>query len=268
MGGLGNQLFQIVSTISYGMRTRKRFLFLRCEETIGICKRTTYWDNLLLRLYPFMINKVGSFPRLTLMREKDFTYTDLTPLILENKNVQLHGYFQSFKYFEDDFSTIYKMLQFDKQKEVLLSKVSPSDISIHFRVGDYLTLPKIYYIMTYEYYKASLEHIIKSSKEPITNVMYFYELEDINEVLEIVIKLTKDFPDIWFRQVEHSLKDWEQMLLMSCCKNNIIANSTFSWWGAYLNQNANKIVCYPENWFKPEVPNDTKDLFPMSWVKI
>jgi len=268
MGGLGNQLFQIVTTITYGIRTKKRFLFLRSENTRGICIRNTYWDNLLGRLFPFMVDKANNFPPLTLLREKDFTYNDLTEIILESNNVQLRGYFQSYKYFKDDFSTIYKMLQLDKQKETLQTKVSPSDISIHFRVGDYLTLSEIYYVMTYEYYKTSLARVIQDSKEPITTVMYFFELEDMTKVLEMVIKLTKDFPDIWFRQVDHNLRDWEQMLLMSCCKHNIIANSTFSWWGAYLNQNTNKIVCYPEKWFKPGVPNDTKDLCPEDWVLI
>lgn len=269
MGGLGNQLFQIVTTISYSMQTKKKFFFVRCEETLGICKRNTYWDNLLLRLFPFIIDKASNFPRLALLRETGFTYNpDLLLLIKDNKNVQLRGYFQSYKYFQDNFLTIYKMLQFEKQKENVLKKACQSDISIHFRVGDYLTLPKIYYIMTYEYYKTSLEHIIQNSKSKISHVIYVFELEDITKVLEIVIKLTKDFPDIWFRQVDHDLKDWEQMLLMSCCRHNIIANSTFSWWGAYLNQTADKIVCYPENWFKPEVSNDTKCLCPEDWVKI
>jgi hypothetical protein len=64
------------------------------------------------------------------------------------------------------------------------------------------------------------------------------------------------------------LEDWEQMLLMSLCNHNIIANSTFSWWGAYLNDNPGKIVCYPEHWFMPEVKKDVTDLFEEDWIKI
>jgi hypothetical protein len=264
MGGLGNQLFQIVTTISYAIRTKKKFLFLGNEETLGMTKRTTYWNNLLKRLFPFLVKQI---PLATLVKEIDFTYEDLTELVLSNKDAHLHGYFQSYKYFEHHFPSIYRMLNFDKQKETLLMKSCASDVSLHFRIGDYLNLPTTYYIMTYEYYKSCMDYIIKKSKEPVTHVMYFFEIGDMTEVMSIIVKLTEDFPEIWFRPVDHDLKDWEQLLLMSCCKHNIIANSTFSWWGAYLNQNADKIVCYPENWFKPEIKHNTKDLFPESWYK-
>jgi len=56
---------------------------------------------------------------------------------------------------------------------------------------------------------------------------------------------------------------------MSCCQHNIIANSSFSWWAAYFNTNPNKIICYPEKWFGPQLSqHNTKDLFPPSWHKI
>jgi hypothetical protein len=71
-----------------------------------------------------------------------------------------------------------------------------------------------------------------------------------------------------FIRVNPHLDDWEQMLLMSLCEHNIIANSTFSWWGAYLNSNVEKIVCYPDQWFSPKANKDTSDLFLEDWVKI
>ena len=62
------------------------------------------------------------------------------------------------------------------------------------------------------------------------------------------------------------MSDWEEMLAMSLCNHNIIANSTFSWWGAYFNSNEDKIVCYPSVWFGPELKNNnTVDLFPEEW---
>ena len=74
--------------------------------------------------------------------------------------------------------------------------------------------------------------------------------------------------DIQFHFVRDTIADWQQMLLMSVCDHNIIANSTFSWWGAYFNTNPQKVVCYPSVWFGPGVAHNTMDLCPESWAKI
>jgi hypothetical protein len=71
-----------------------------------------------------------------------------------------------------------------------------------------------------------------------------------------------------FEQADNNLDDWEQMILMSLCQHNIIANSTFSWWGAYFNNNPNKIVCYPETWFGKKARHNIKDLFLSDWKMI
>ena len=74
------------------------------------------------------------------------------------------------------------------------------------------------------------------------------------------------FKNVFF--IENIPFDYEELILMSLCKHNIIANSTFSWWGAYFNTNPAKIVCYPSIWFGPDVTHNTKDLCPESWTKI
>ena len=83
----------------------------------------------------------------------------------------------------------------------------------------------------------------------------------------MIKKLKSKHTNFKFERGGAQLQDWEQMLLMSCCEHHIIANSTFSWWGAYLNMNPDKIVCYPKKWFNSESHN-TDDLFPEEWIKI
>ena len=72
-----------------------------------------------------------------------------------------------------------------------------------------------------------------------------------------------------FIKLGNELDDWEEMLVMSLCQHNIIANSTFSWWGAYFNENKEKIVCYPSLWFGEALSHyNTKDLHPTKWTRI
>ena len=278
MGGLGNQLFQIFTTISYAMKNKIKFNFSNCEFTGGVgktIKRDTYWKNLLYKLRPFLISN-KDFPQLKTIKERDFTYNnlDLSPFLSDN--ICLYGYFQSYKYFVQFYNTIYRLLNIDKQKEKVIYLYNEykktnveycKTVSIHFRLGDYKKITDIHPIMPYEYYKNALQHII-TNDSTISNILYFCEEEDIKEVDITVNKLKDDFYTIHFERMDNHLSDWEQMLLMSCCKNNVIANSSFSWWGAYLNSNLDKIICYPSVWFGTNVKHDTKDLFPNVWKKI
>jgi hypothetical protein len=143
-------------------------------------------------------------------------------------------------------------------------------ISIHFRLGDYKHLQQYHPIMKYEYYKKALTTLLKKDNinQNDLNILYLCEDEDVHIVGDIIYKLTQDFPNINMERGGEYLEDWEQMLLMSLCKYNIIANSTFSWWGAYFNSNPDKIVYYPAIWFGPEINHNTDDLFPSDWIKI
>ena len=120
----------------------------------------------------------------------------------------------------------------------------------------------------YKYYENSLKEIIKKTNNTFVKILYFCEKEDNEEIEKLIDILKKTITNCAFIKVTDDVEDWKQLILMSACGNNIIANSSFSWWGAYLNTNPTKIVCYPEIWFGPKVTHDTRDLFPESWTKI
>jgi hypothetical protein len=275
MGGLGNQIFQIFATIAYSIKSNNSFRFLSVETLGGggACTlRYTYWNNFFSNLKPFL-SKI--LPQMETIRENGFRYNDIPISNLSNKNILLHGYFQSYKYFDENYKTICKIIKLDEMKEKIFIKYNLNQdylnntISMHFRLGDYKKVSDFHPIMEYEYYKKSLSHIknITDGNHDL-NVLFFCEDEDIETVMKTIDKLQNDFPNYTFERKYSHLEDWEQMLLMSLCFHNIIANSSFSWWSAYFNSNVDKIVCYPSVWFGEKANIDTSDLCPKQWKKI
>ena len=274
MGGLGNQIFQIFATITYAIKTRSQFKFLNLQQLGGgsTTVRYTFWNSFFSNLKPFLINELPL--NIHIVREKDFTYNELPIFEMINKDVIIHGYFQSYKYFHNSYKVISRIIGLDDMKENLLTNLQlkqnnfENNISTHFRIGDYKKIQAYHPLTTYEFYERSLEHIKNQKKQEIFNILYFCEDQDIDDVLDIVNKLIVKFPTYNFIRGEKNLKDWEQMLLMSLCHHNIIANSSFSWWSAYFNSWEDKIICYPSVWFGEIAKNNTKDLCPPEWVKI
>ena len=274
MGGLGNQLFQIFTTISHAINIKTQFAFIDVEKlgTGQTIVRPTYWDNFLINLKPFTSK---SFPQMMLVKEAGFRYNDMNlyKYKSQGQNICLFGYFQSHKYFSENFYKICKMIDLEQIKKTVISKsgftqdVLNDTISLHFRLGDYKKIQHYHPIMTYEYYKKSLT-FFKIREKLKNNVLYFCEEEDLEDVNETIAKLKSDFPTLNFIRASNDLSDWEQMILMSCCRDNIIANSSFSWWGAHFNTNPYKTVYYPSVWFGEAAGHDTRDLCPPDWNKI
>jgi len=275
MGGLGNQIFQIFATISYAIKTRNAFKFTNATSLggNGCTLRNTYWDTFFHKLKHFTTDE---FPKMVMIKEHDFMYNNLPFFTDNDRNLLLYGYFQSYKYFESNYGTICRMIGLENMKRELITKLNydaiflRNVISMHFRIGDYKPIQDTHPIMNKEYYRDSIQYILSKYREIPTelNIMYFCEEDDIEDVQEIISYLSTYFPGLHFVRGENHLEDWEQLLLMSCCHHNIIANSSFSWWAAYFNGWENKIVCYPSVWFGPSAPHDTKDLCPPSWKKI
>ena len=274
MGGLGNQLFQIFATISYAIKSKNKFVFLNVDK-LGIPPTTirpTYWNTLLSNLKTFLIEELPQ--PMHVIREKEFSYNELPVEQMENTNVMIFGYFQSYKYFQEHYDIICRMIGLEKKKTELLNKLGlnkdllENSCSMHFRIGDYKKIQHVHPLATYEYYERSLTHIQKEIPEQKFTIYYFCEDDDIEDVLQIVSPLAEKFPDYNFERGTNTLEDWEQMLLMSCCHHNIIANSSFSWWAATLNTWSDKIVCYPSVWFGPSANHDLKDLCPSTFEKV
>ena len=265
MGGLGNQLFQIFATISNAIRTKQRFTFLYSESlgANGDTIRRTYWNTLFVRLKPFLTNFLPQ--PMNIIREESFRYKQ--PLVPTEGNNCIFGYFQSYKYFEENYDTICKMIGIQGLKTNY--PVQEHTISMHFRIGDYKKVQHFHPILPYEYYRNSITNILSESAiDGIYTILYFCENQDIDDVDIIINRLKKDYPTIVFTKASNDIPDWGQMLTMSNCQHNIIANSSFSWWGAYFNNNPNKIVCYPSIWFGECAGNNTCDLCPPEWKRI
>jgi hypothetical protein len=270
MGGLGNQLFQIALTIAYALDNKKPFNFLYSKILTTGITRNTYWDTMLIALKPYTLE---SIPRLRLISESRFSYKDI-PKDLDN--IMFFGYYQSYKYFNHRFKDIEQLFKLDEYRDLVKNKSkdiipNTNTVSMHFRLGDYKLKPECHPILNYKYYENALYNIQNYTSRANWTVLYFGENNDIDNVLirNIIEKLETIFPTFIFQRVSDDFTDSEQLILMSLCTHNILANSTFSWWAAYLNKNPDKLVYYPNTWFGPGIKYDSlTDLFPPKWIRI
>jgi len=266
-GGLGNQLFQIFAAMSYSITYNKKLVLPYYLQTWD--KRMTYWTDFLQCDSIKCILYDNKETNLICVEYKDpgFEYNKIP----EMDDFILNGYFQSHKYFETNYKEICKLLQIGecrkRVKDLFFQENSNNTISLHFRIGDYKNAHAHHPVMTDEYYINAIKHIVTNNEK--WNIYYSCENED-DEIVSMRISIIgRQFSNIRFIKINSCVKDWEQMLLMSLCHHNIIANSTFSWWSAYMNDHIDKIVVYPSIWFGSAISHlNIKDLHPESWIKI
>jgi hypothetical protein len=309
MGGLGNQLFQIFTTISLSIEYNLNFYFINTELLVvkGETIRPTYWNNLLEKLHLFLKkkdeltnNNIQIYEIYDLNKNNKHYEKIILPPFLNNKftlnkenmwecsdtigEYKLKGYFQSHIYFDEYKSQILQITGINDVRSKIKTEIEiqsninnetncnfidfSNTISMHFRLGDYKYLQSYHPLLTNEYYISSITYILQqlNENEYPKQILYFCEepdIEIVKEKIEIIRKIYPNFKYIRCNEIE----DWKQLLIMSLCKYNIIANSTFSWWAAYLNTNNHKIVCYPSVWFGYKLGNTTID-FPKDWIKI
>ena len=259
-GGFGNQLFQIFATISFARKWNMNPIFPDKIHT-AVSRKKTYWDSFLKNLSPFLSSslfqkKIYQLPVLDFYRKVDIPPPP-SEILTNCDLIVLLGYFQSYAYFHHDFDYIYTLLGIDDFKQELRTAYAPlfktnTTVSLHFRIGDYDRTD----VLGLGYYIAALSKLCGCGPH---RILCFGEKENLYEIQEYVDALRRRFPAFEFILADFDCEDWQQVVLMSLCQHNIIANSTFSYFGAYFNMHADKRVFYPDT-LKTECPE--------SWTKI
>ena len=236
-GGIGNRMFQIAATFSLA-------------KQVGV-DYVIDFDNSIFK------NVKNGTPITTKeYNEPKFSYTELP----KEDGLMLNGYFQSEKYFLKHRQAIKKLFHFED--EVLIQKINSfleeirkgqKIISIHVRRGDYLNTPHHHPTCSMEYYQESMK-IFGGN-----NTQFLFVSDDMTWC-----KQNFSGENMYFSPFTNGIDD---LYLLTKCDNHIIANSSFSWWGAYLCDLNNKVVA-PKTWFGSQGPQDTQDIYLDSWIKI
>jgi hypothetical protein len=277
LGGMGNQMFQYAMAKALALRTsqelriditslkahgERRYSFPEFSLTVGEARFNDY-KTLGLGLFSYPLVRLKKHPAYYL--ENNFSFNP--SLSLRKNSIYLDGYFQSEKYFVDYENQIRQDFNFKKNinsnEQKYLNEMSGyENISLHIRRGDYVTNTSNQTLLgsiPLNYYLDSVQFLISKLAKP----KFFLFSDDPNWVKEN-LKIKSSHVHV-IGNVGH--ESWRDMRLMQNCDHHIIANSSFSWWGAWLNNKKNKIVLTPDPWFKDRTIN-SKDLIPESWIKI
>ena len=247
--GLANQMFQIATALSYAKEHDLQCLLPMLNDR----RFGSYKNNIFRKLNFDEFNEDEIEVEFT---ENEFSYSEIT----KANKIRLSGYFQSEKYFIknrklilDTFVPTEEIIKKIKNKYGYLLTDSAS---VHLRFGDYLKIQDHHPIIAKtDYYSKALDLTTKK------NILVFSD--DIKKA-----KKMREFKkrNVTFIEDNDEVTD---LFLMSMCEDNIIANSSFSWWGAWLNTNPTKNVYAPSSWFGPAKSGyNTKDLIPESWQRI
>lgn len=222
--------------------------FIDTKEIKKLCKKNKF------------LSFLGIKNHLPLIQENPISIYN--PKLLQYNEGLFDGYFQCAQYYENIRDKLLKDFVPNKkpnqQNEKMLKKIKTTNsISLHVRRGDYVKLQHHHGLCDIDYYKKAIEFI--ASK--VSNPHFFLFSDDIPWVEE---NLKIDFPYTIIDYNQGSDSPWD-MWLMKNCYHNIIANTSFSWWGAWLNENPDKIVIAPQVW----MANGRKtDIIPINWVRI
>lgn len=271
-GGLGNQFFQYFFSLSLAKKYNGEVFFIRNPINLFNIKRNLIITDFIrinsCNLYQISKKLIKSNNLLDIQFLHEKRQFKFQQYYLKKNNICIFGYWQSFKYLKDI------KVEFDKKKfsnnfivnnklKKIEKKINEnSSVSIHFRRGYSLESKKTleyHGVLNFGYYKKSISSIISN----VSNPHFFLFSDDINWLKKNISNLIE--PGLNYSIIETSNQSLD-FYYMSLCKYNIIANSSYSWWAAYLNTFRNKIVISPKNWLVRKI--DTSDLIPSNWIQI
>jgi len=264
-GGLGNQLFQLFTLISHSIQHSKSFIIPYSDELYdGDTRHKTYWETLFDNIKPYTsgngkFKDIEHINKLLLIKHPVYEETSLNYKRIDGNidNVCLNGFFHSYKYFNDYKDKLMLIFNIAHKQTLLRSEYIEyfdkfNTVSIHFITDDEFP------ILDEEYYHKALLLI------PDDYRVLIFSNKPYTERVKTIISNLKTKHKHEFVYTNDAIDDWKQMLLISLCRVNIIANNTFSWWCAYLNKDAYKIY-YPSSFLGNE---NTNDLFLPEWKMI
>ena len=288
VGGLGNQLFQYAFARSMSSR-------LKTDFRLDVNSFKTYYKLHKYSLDNFNIKKNLSkdsdfFGFVWLIKQNNIFHTFYKNLRLKSKLMPFYypeqmfhfdpsvfskngtyfdGFWQTEKYFKEIAPELRKELTLNKPlseySRNILEKIRNSRaISIHVRRADYVTdsyANIVHGACSMDYYKSAIAYIRKRESSP----SFFVFSDDYDWAVENF--KSSEYPVSCVKNTAE--KNYEDLILMSSCTHHIIANSSFSWWGAWLNPSKDKIVIAPAKWFNTQkIATDTRDIIPESWIKM
>lgn len=262
-GGLGNQMFQYAHYLARKARFPRGFSIFDTHNCRGA--HQGFELNHLFHLSAFGLGWILNIENAVLFSKlrkyiwkRMHIYVEKLDWIYDESSVDIpkscvfEGYWQTEKYFKGIADVVRKEFQFDyhmlnqQSKEIVDEIKRCHSISLHIRRGDYLNIKGKDISLSLDYYKRAIEYITEHVRTPM-----FFIFSDDPQWVRDNFKVKNAMYVDW-----NCGKDsWQDMCLMSCCKHNIIANSTFSWWGAWLNANPDKIVISP-TWDGDMIPNE------------
>lgn len=238
VGRMGNFLFQAAAAMGYAWRHGMEFTLP--STTHDTKDNPIYLQHLVKKGYE------ASLP-FAMIEEKSHAYQVLP--FQENwrrGNIILDGYWQTEKYFKEFRSRIIEAFGFPWYP-------LPRYVSVHIRRGDYLTLVKKHPPVPKEW--------VEKAMSRFPNHLFKFFSDDMSWVRDAYGHLK----NVVFSDGNSEVND---LIDMSCCEHHICSASTYSWWGAWLNQNPNKRIIIPSRWFMPGRPEDTSDIIPPEWEKV